>query len=251
MFCCCGGSKRTQHHGGERTALLHLSTGVEPECNPYKPHKVVLVGEARAGKTQLTRRLARPESYTVQQHYRPTIGVDFDLRVIPETLLPPRPQRSDCGDQENAVVQFWDIAGSSKGSHFMRSWFRGASTCVLVADPTSATPVGEQITATITSVMPQLEDAATVFIITSKADLQPSRLTLPGVRSLVPNEYRDRIVGCSSTSAADSTGCEELFVELCQHLIDQRLHRSRQPTRPGAIRLPSLNDLVRRKKGCQ
>ena len=241
----CYGNCRANDQLDARTALLKPKV-VDPDCSsPFKVYKVVVFGEPVSGKTELSRQISKPQSQ-FKQRYRTTIGVDFTIRTIPDYLLPPRDERTST----NAVVQFWDIGAHAEGFR-LRMLTRQTDTCFVVVDPTSTVSLGDQLTRTLSQVVPYLDDDVTVLIVTSKADLQRCNPTLEDVRALVPDEHRGRILGCYSTSAADGSGCEELFADLCRHMITQQMNRARRGARPGAVRLPPLNEQVKRKPGCR
>ena len=97
--------------------------------------KVLVVGNAKCGKTSLIRRFSKN---SFDCNYETTVGVDFvrkDLEVLFET------QRfngsSEC-DNESALVrmQLWDIAGQDRFARLTRAYFRRAKAAAIVCDLT-------------------------------------------------------------------------------------------------------------------
>ncbi|CEG38204.1 ras-related protein rab-38-like [Plasmopara halstedii] len=83
--------------------------------------KVLVVGNARCGKTSTIRRFAQDE---FNEEYVSTIGVDFMEKVIPY----------DASLTIN--LQLWDIAGQDRFAKLTRGYFREARGAVIVCDIT-------------------------------------------------------------------------------------------------------------------
>ncbi|XP_031561800.1 ras-related protein Rab-7L1-like [Actinia tenebrosa] len=83
--------------------------------------KVLIVGDATVGKTSFVQRYVHGNS---RREYKPTIGVDFALKVI---------------RKENTTVrlQLWDIAGQERFTSMTRVYYKGAAACVIMFDLTS------------------------------------------------------------------------------------------------------------------
>lgn len=98
----------------------------EPHSPPRSPrsdadvlYKLLVVGEAGAGKTCLVRRYVHNcfHAGTMQ-----TIGVDFALKTLRR------------GGGETTVLQLWDIAGQERYGQMMRVYFHGAVGALVVCD---------------------------------------------------------------------------------------------------------------------
>ena len=83
-----------------------------------KKLKVVLVGESKAGKTSICRRMA--ENYAPKNH-EPTVGSDFyqaSVKAGPDTVL----------------VSMWDLSGHEEFLEVRNEFYRESQVLLLVFD---------------------------------------------------------------------------------------------------------------------
>lgn len=88
--------------------------------------KVLVVGNAKCGKTSIIRRFA---SDAFDESYNTTVGADFvrrDLELPAEAGRPKTQMR----------MQLWDIAGQDRFARLTRAYFRRAKAAVVVCDLT-------------------------------------------------------------------------------------------------------------------
>ncbi|GMF15980.1 unnamed protein product [Phytophthora fragariaefolia] len=88
--------------------------------------KVLIVGNARCGKTSTIRRFTRGE---FNEEYVSTIGADFVEKLI------------EYDEQLTISLQLWDIAGQDRFAKFTRGYFREAKGAVIVCDITRANTI--------------------------------------------------------------------------------------------------------------
>ncbi|KAF4318675.1 hypothetical protein BBO99_00007159 [Phytophthora kernoviae] len=88
--------------------------------------KVLIVGNARCGKTSTIRRFTQDN---FNEEYVSTIGADFVEKVI------------EYDDQLTISLQLWDIAGQDRFAKFTRGYFREAKGAVIVCDITRANTI--------------------------------------------------------------------------------------------------------------
>ncbi|KAH7471044.1 hypothetical protein PRIC1_003148 [Phytophthora ramorum] len=93
--------------------------------------KVLIVGNARCGKTSTIRRFTRDD---FNEEYVSTIGADFVEKVI------------EYDDQLTISLQLWDIAGQDRFAKFTRGYFREAKGAVIVCDITRANTIDAVVT---------------------------------------------------------------------------------------------------------
>ena len=79
-------------------------------------HKLLMIGESGSGKTCLIRQYVHK---VFQPTSKPTIGVDFALKVIPPN---------------NTTLQIWDIAGQERYGQMTRVYFQAAVGAMVVCD---------------------------------------------------------------------------------------------------------------------
>ncbi|PPQ80121.1 hypothetical protein CVT24_006560 [Panaeolus cyanescens] len=83
--------------------------------------KLVIVGASGVGKTSFR---VKYISGRFSTGYRPTIGVDFISKTIPNPVYP----------DEGLVLQIWDTAGQERFSSLSTAFFRGADAAILMYD---------------------------------------------------------------------------------------------------------------------
>ncbi|KAF1772985.1 hypothetical protein JG687_00007521 [Phytophthora cactorum] len=88
--------------------------------------KVLIVGNARCGKTSTIRRFTQDD---FNEEYVSTIGADFVEKII------------EYDDQLTISLQLWDIAGQDRFAKFTRGYFREARGAVIVCDITRANTI--------------------------------------------------------------------------------------------------------------
>ncbi|EGZ13697.1 hypothetical protein PHYSODRAFT_513477 [Phytophthora sojae] len=88
--------------------------------------KVLIVGNARCGKTSTIRRFTQDE---FNEEYVSTIGADFVEKII------------EYDEHLTISLQLWDIAGQDRFAKFTRGYFREAKGAVIVCDITRANTI--------------------------------------------------------------------------------------------------------------
>ncbi|XP_029974703.1 ras-related protein Rab-7L1-like [Salarias fasciatus] len=84
--------------------------------------KIVIVGDAAVGKTSFIHRYV---SEQFSPTYKPTVGVDFLMKVL------------QWSDKETVRLQIWDLSGEDRFIPVNRVFYRGALGCVLMFDVTN------------------------------------------------------------------------------------------------------------------
>jgi|MDSY01.1.fsa_nt_gb small GTP-binding protein len=100
--------------------------------------KVLVVGNAKCGKTSLIRRFSKD---SFDSNYDTTVGVDFvrkDLEVsFPEQGRGGKAGGCECSSSAaNVRMQLWDIAGQDRFAKLTRAYFRRAKAAAIVCDLT-------------------------------------------------------------------------------------------------------------------
>ena len=83
--------------------------------------KVLVVGNAKCGKTSLVRRFTKNE---FSDTYATTIGADFVRKKL------------TCPDGVEVCLQLWDIAGQDRFARLTRAYFNKAKGAIVVCDVT-------------------------------------------------------------------------------------------------------------------
>ncbi|BAN70216.1 Rab family GTPase [endosymbiont of unidentified scaly snail isolate Monju] len=159
--------------------------------------KICMVGDFAVGKTSL---VARYVHSTFSSEYHTTIGVKVDSKVLE---LP-------SGDRLKLIL--WDIAGTSALSTVEKTYLRGSSGYLLVADTTRRN--------TLDSAISLQEKAESIIgqqpfvLLLNKIDLEAQcELDLDTVRQLKSRGWESVY-----SSALSGQGVEEAFGRLGEHL---------------------------------
>ncbi len=163
--------------------------------------KVVLVGEAAAGKSALAQRLGY-DSFS--PHTLPTIGIDF-IRVR-------RPAYR---------MHLWDTAGQERYRSIISSYYRIGEVLVAVVDSTEEEQEQEQALDYWRQQCAEHNPDGLFAVVATKADLPPAQDQTEEGR--VQAWCEERGVPYFLTSACTGECIEEAFAELV------RLHRERHP----------------------
>ncbi|KAG6970227.1 hypothetical protein JG688_00004968 [Phytophthora aleatoria] len=110
-------------HSAPTNESADSSSDDEPETVIMK---VLIVGNARCGKTSTIRRFTQDD---FNEEYVSTIGADFVEKII------------EYDDQLTISLQLWDIAGQDRFAKFTRGYFREARGAVIVCDITRANTI--------------------------------------------------------------------------------------------------------------
>jgi Ras-related protein Rab-1A len=84
--------------------------------------KILIVGDSGVGKSCLVERYC---DNSFNEHFHPTIGVDFKVRTI------------STSDGKMVKMQLWDTAGQERFRAITTSYYRGAHGVIIVLDVTS------------------------------------------------------------------------------------------------------------------
>jgi len=160
-----------------------------------RAHKICMLGDFGVGKTSLVARFVRN---TFSDRYLTTVGVRVDSKQV---ILPHRALK----------LVLWDIAGSDDLETINRSYLRGATGLLVVADGTREKTL--RVALNLLGAANELLDDPVVVLLINKGDLQQrwelSQLTLTELRKILP---------VVTTSALSGEGVEQAFIELAQRL---------------------------------
>lgn len=181
--------------------------------------KVLVVGNARCGKTSTIRRFV---SKDFSDEYVSTIGADFIEKVV------------EHGDDLRVHLQLWDIAGQDRFAKLTRAYFREAKGAIIVCDITRENTIDAVVTwkSEIDNCCKDLNDGTTipVVMVANKSDLllDPMGALNIGVnmQKCVTN---NGIIEWYRTSAKSGEHIEDAFQCLLDKMVEE--HRATQQRR--------------------
>ncbi|TDH70142.1 hypothetical protein CCR75_000163 [Bremia lactucae] len=186
------------------------SSGSEDDEHETIILKVLIVGNARCGKTSTIRRFTKNE---FKEEYVSTIGADFVEKII----------RYDAN--LTISLQLWDIAGQDRFAKFTRGYFREARGAVIVCDITRTNTIDAVVKwkHEIDTCCKDLkhETAIPVVMIANKSDLlmDPIKALDIGVNMQKCVE-KNKIVEWFRASAKSGERIPEAFQCLIDRMVD-------------------------------
>jgi small GTP-binding protein len=169
--------------------------------------KVLVVGDAKVGKTSILRRYTHG---VFSQHVKTTIGVDFGLKVI---------QR-----EPNSIVrlQLWDISGQERFIQMTHVYYRNATAAIVVFD-LNAQETFENVKKWKADIdlkvkLPN-EKPIPVLLFANKVDLLEDGISKERREELDQYCQENGFIGWYSTSAKDNIGINDAFNFLVDHIL--------------------------------
>lgn len=209
-------------------------TGVKKPNNTRRETvimKVVIVGNARCGKTSTIRRFVQKE---FSEEYVSTIGADFVEKII------------DYDETLRISLQLWDIAGQDRFAKLTRAYFRDTKGAIIVCDITRANTIDAVVTwkseldACCTN-LSETSESIPVVMIANKSDLLDDPL---GALTIGVNMQKcvssNGIVEWFRTSAKNGEHVDDAFKCLVDDMVQR--HRASKKRRSSSCSSSTTSD---------
>eukprot|EP01013_Petalomonas_cantuscygni_P016143 TRINITY_DN33098_c0_g1_i1.p2 TRINITY_DN33098_c0_g1~~TRINITY_DN33098_c0_g1_i1.p2 ORF type:complete len:215 (-),score=39.95 TRINITY_DN33098_c0_g1_i1:197-841(-) len=206
-----------------------------PGDAPDHVFKILVVGVNNAGKTCLIRQYVHK---LFQANIKPTIGVDFALKVLERGTRP-------------VTVQIWDIAGQERCGSMTRVYYQAAVGALVVydsTDPASFDGVSTWKDDIDYKVLMPDGNPIPCVLVANKCDLPEN----PPRSDEWLDQYARRhgFVGWVRTSARENTRVDDAFHMLIDHVLE--LHAPpQQPSEPNPHRASLAQPAQAEKKCCR
>ena len=161
--------------------------------------KICMLGTFAVGKTSLVRRFVES---IYSDKYHTTVGVKIDKKLV------------DMSETQKMMMMLWDIEGAEQAHELRKSYLRGASGYLLVADGTRKETLYRALEIQ-TRAQDTLGLVPYVFLI-NKADLvEEWTIEEPELEALIERGWH-----VIRTSAKLGTGVEEAFMALARKMME-------------------------------
>ncbi|KAL5475506.1 hypothetical protein EMCRGX_G025330 [Ephydatia muelleri] len=162
--------------------------------------KVVLVGDASVGKSNLLMRFTKNE---FSEHSRETIGVHFTSTIVKIGT-------------KNVKAQIWDTAGQERYRSITHAYYRGAVGAIIVYDMTAVSSF-----ASVQTWLKDLRDTCSpsvvILLVGNKSDLKDEKAVPTEDARLFAEKHQLLFM---ETSALDTTNVDEAFSKLLSQIYN-------------------------------
>ncbi|XP_029378573.1 ras and EF-hand domain-containing protein isoform X2 [Echeneis naucrates] len=183
-------------------STMPLETNIEEREEPAQMYRLVLAGDAGAGKSSFMLRLTLNE---FRGDIQTTLGVDFQMKKM---LV----------DGERTSLQIWDTAGQERFRSIARSYFRKAHGVLLLYDVTSESSF-LNIRAWVDQIQDSTDEKIPICVIGNKVDLR-EQLAEGSCVSSLHGEKLAKAYGAlfCETSAKEGTNVVEAVLHLAREV---------------------------------
>lgn len=170
-------------------------------------HKVVLVGDENVGKTSIIIRFTEKRFI---ESYRPTLGVDFAVKVVE--------LKGDDNKRKSIKLACWDLGGQEQYRTLRKFYLSGARGCIIVFDVTN--PVTFENVVNWHDDVVKICGAVPCFLVGNKTDLKNDRRVSRSVGSELASK-----LGLSffETSAKTGEKVDDLFEIMAKKLYETHM----------------------------
>ena len=165
----------------------------------YLTNKIVLIGDARVGKTSLVRRFV---TNMFDPSYKITLGTTIMKKEL-EYLT------------NNVILAIWDIGGQEVFRQIRSKYFFGSKGALAVCDASNKETY-DNLSSWVESFRNEVGDMPIIFI-ANKCDLKDQQVTEEDMRKLVKTYTKTEFL---FTSAKDGTNAEKAFADLTRLMIE-------------------------------
>lgn len=160
--------------------------------------KICMLGSFAVGKTSLVQRFVQS---IYSDKYHTTVGVKVDKKVV---LV----------GADQVTLLLWDLEGAETEHELRKSYLRGASGYLLVADGTRNDTLDKALA--LQSRAEETIGSVPFLLLLNKSDLEE----MWDVDSLELDSLKERDWQITKTSAKTGQGVEEAFLNLAQRVLE-------------------------------
>jgi len=165
----------------------------------YLTNKIVLIGDARVGKTSLVRRFV---TNMFDPSYKITLGTTIMKKEL-EYLT------------NNITLVIWDIGGQEVFRQIRSKYFFGSKGAIAVCDASNIESYNS-LSSWVDSFRKEVGDCPMIFL-ANKCDLKETQVTEEDMKKLVATYNKTEFL---FTSAKDGTNAEKAFSDLTRLMIE-------------------------------
>lgn len=182
-------------------------------ASPKIDLKIVIVGDANAGKTSLYDRYTKAK---FDSAYKVTIGADFCFKTIQ-------------WEGHEITLQLWDTCGTDRTRNQTKMFYRGAHGAIVLYDRTAAAAT-EKAESVFNNIMEWKQDVVTkadpldephipILLVANKCDLQTEDPKVNGI-SEYQYAHDNGFCGFYAVSAKTSENVEKAFMAIIKQAVE-------------------------------
>ncbi|KAM0681240.1 hypothetical protein GINT2_000438 [Glugoides intestinalis] len=197
--------------------------------------KIVVIGDANVGKTNIISRLVKNEFV---EHSKSTIGVDFATKTFKF-------------DDSLIKVQLWDTAGQERYHALISAYYRGSSGAVIVYDVTSKQTLEHGYTTWLKNLESATKDNIPKMLLGNKSDLSDQRTIskAEGERAAL-----ERKMAFFETSALTGDNIQDAFEAFVRKIYESEISRetmvSKKMLNQSKIGIKPFKSSKKKRNGC-
>ncbi|XP_064400512.1 ras-related protein Rab-7L1-like [Halichondria panicea] len=187
--------------------------------------KVLVIGEPSVGKTSMVARYCYRDWI---ENYKATVGADYAVKTIKWSTT------------DTVRLHIWDIAGQDHYRAMTRTYYKGASGCIVLFDLTNKRSFTEAKTwkeDLDSKVLLSNGDTIPCLLVANKDDLPDKRVTHNEIAKFAKDSG---FFHWSPVSVKDNRNITESICQLIQKMLDQE-KESAQANPPGQVDEDVLN----------
>ncbi len=173
----------------------------EEETNYELLYKIIIIGDAAVGKSNILSRYAKNEFC---ENQKSTVGVELGIKYIKVKGI-------------STKIQIWDTAGQERYRAITSSYYKGSHGCFIVYDITNETSF-DNVEKWYEHVQKEAGKDISIIIVGNKCDLENERKV-----SKEKGQNKAKNLNCAffETSALSGVNIAEIFNELANNIYDR------------------------------
>ena len=185
----------------EKYKIIELTESLSISNNPYIKFKIIVIGDASVGKTNIIKTYT---TNTFKENTQPTTGVEFYTKPFEI-------------NKEYVMVEIWDTAGQERYQSVTNSYYKGSQGALVVYDITKEVSF-INIEKWIKRTNDKLNENIKIILVGNKIDLADKRIVQTETALEKAKELNMPLM---ETSALENKNIKEVFEKLISNMYEE------------------------------